>query len=125
LQYIQSNSITGFDDFLNYFKKNYLNDIFPETRANLNGFGVGFWNVFDRVNEGLPRTSNGAESWNIRLNQAVMGANPNIAHFITTLLLEEEKDIYNLKRCCKGIFDVKKIMKRKFILKLLFIITNI
>jgi hypothetical protein len=104
------------NNFQTYFEKNYL-------RLNTEGdeestdsiYHIDFWNAFNRIQNGVPRTSNNAESWNRTLNGRIVITNPNIALFITNILKCEELDIYDLKRCHFGIFEFKKTRKEDVI----------
>ncbi|WUR02125.1 MULE domain-containing protein [Vairimorpha necatrix] len=85
--FIQDNSITTTANFQLYFKNNY--SVFYVTREDNGGRAVAninFWNVFDRVKNEIPRTSNIAESGNKTINKRMETRNPNIALFISRIL---------------------------------------
>ena len=51
---------------LNYFKDTHIGNIGRPTRCGPRRgvtFPVTMWNVYDRVNDGLPRTNNAVEGW--------------------------------------------------------------
>ncbi|WUR02116.1 MULE domain-containing protein [Vairimorpha necatrix] len=89
-----SNYNLVFKKILLYFENNYL--VSHVTREDNGGRAVAninFWNVFDRVKNEIPRTSNNAESWNRTINKRMETRNPNIALFISRILDCEEMDI--------------------------------
>lgn len=108
-QLISDSNITGLDRFIAYFEKNYIG-IFGNSFDDFTKpiFEVKFWNVYYRVMNNLPRTTNNAESWNRTFNMRTAVANPNIAQFINDLLREEESIIFNIKRATIGKFTLKK-----------------
>lgn len=92
--WIITNNVPNTAEFLEYFENTYI--------GTSPMFDILFWNVYERVKTNLPRTSNGAESWNRTLNLRMESAHPNIAQFITEILKEEELNIFNLKRALNG-----------------------
>jgi hypothetical protein len=84
--FIESNKLQHIFNFRSYFKKNYLNLLNTEREEGSNvGVPIDFWNAFTRIKNGIPRTSNNAESWNRTLNARIEIPNPNIAKFITNV----------------------------------------
>jgi MULE transposase domain len=111
---VQSNGEPILDNFLNYFKKNYLGIVETEELEETDpSFNIEFWNAYVRILKGVPRTSNNAESWNRTFNLRVDNPHPNIAHFISCLLQMEYLDLYDLMHCHKGIFNVPCSQKEK------------
>jgi hypothetical protein len=108
-QWSDSNNIFGREKILEYFGKIYMN--LNESPALINSheyYPIKFWNVHKRILNFTPRTSNGAESWNRTINLRTAIHHPNISHLIVELLKQEELDIFNLKRACKGVYQTIK-----------------
>ena len=51
-------------------------------------FNHAFWNVWDRMENDLPRTNNALEGWHNAFNQSIGHAHPNIWSFIDILKKE-------------------------------------
>ncbi|WUR02128.1 MULE domain-containing protein [Vairimorpha necatrix] len=69
-KFIQDNSITTTANFQLYFENNYLvSNVKREDNGGRAVANINFWNVFDRVKNEIPRTSNNAESWNRTINK--------------------------------------------------------
>lgn len=64
----------------------YVNRNFVDSAAR---FKKKRWSVFPLLSRGIPRTTNRAESWNSRLNNAVNCKHPGLLKLIDALKLEE------------------------------------
>jgi hypothetical protein len=65
LKFVQDNLITTTANFQIYFENNYLvSNIIRKDNEGRADANINFWNVFDRVKNEIPRTSNNAESCN-------------------------------------------------------------
>lgn len=96
-------------NFCEYFEKVYVGEI-----DDLNNivkppiYDIRFWNVFDRIKKNLPRTSNGAETWNRIFNSRTEIPHPNIARFINELFQIEDANKFNITRAKNGVFIFSK-----------------
>ncbi|KCZ81921.1 hypothetical protein H312_00682 [Anncaliia algerae PRA339] len=113
-QFIIDLNIYGLEEFLSYFEKNYVGSYNDKTGESIKlSYDISFWNVYQRVLLGPPRTSNNAEPWNRTLNLRTVVYKPNIAQYIADLFRQEELDTYNIKRAKIGIFQNSKNYSRE------------
>src|ERR1700689_5354775 len=52
-------------------------------------FSTYFWNVFNRIQQPLPRTTNSVEGWHFRMNDFLSGSHPSLWKCIEMLKKEE------------------------------------
>ncbi|CAF0828461.1 unnamed protein product [Brachionus calyciflorus] len=65
-EYVKSISPQNLNPIISYFESNYVGRLKMGNRISPR-FPKELWNVFDRVNENLPRTNNDVESWHSRI----------------------------------------------------------
>lgn len=87
IQWILNEKIENLKEFINYFKKNYFGN---EETSKESIFNKKSWNVYDRVLNNIPRTTNAVEGWHRSFNAKNEIAHPNIARLITKIKEEEE-----------------------------------
>jgi hypothetical protein len=87
--YVIQNNIKYTENSLKYFETTYIG-LFDENNSIVREpiYDHGFWNVFERVKQNVPRTTNFLEAWHRVLNSKVAIKHPNFAHFITILQKE-------------------------------------
>ncbi|KAG0428329.1 hypothetical protein DMUE_5830, partial [Dictyocoela muelleri] len=85
--------------FLAYFERMFI----KQNDVGIPIFEVSFWSAYERVLNGLPRTTNSCEGWHKNLNFHCEISHPNIAKFINTLQKIEETVRYRLIQVSEGI----------------------
>ena len=95
--------------FFSYMERMYIGSNMDEENELRPIFPISVWSVYKRQLNGLPRTNNGAESWNRTLNANINNAHPNIAQFITKLLDLEEDDTFKIEQLETGRFRFRLI----------------
>ncbi len=103
------------NNFLIYFRKMFVaGSERPEP-----SYLINIWSCFDRVKQGIDRTTNVLESWHHKLNDSFNCAHPNLAAFVNILCQNEQEVFFNLTQM-KGVvfYDVTgSNFKKEFILK--------
>jgi hypothetical protein len=77
-------------EFVKYFEDCFVGKFDDQKSWISPRFKHDFWSVNSRVLSGLPRTTNGVESWHRSLNMRILTAHPNLGKFITLIQSEEE-----------------------------------
>ena len=72
---------------LDYFERTYVGAVVAGVRAPPI-FDHSLWDVYDRVMNNLPRTTNGVEWWHNAFNRNVGLSHANVWRFFTCLLYE-------------------------------------
>lgn len=68
--------------FTNFFYTNYLGSFDAQGKSYDATFNPNLWNVYERVLNDIPRTTNSAEGWHKNLNSVTSVKTPNIAKVI-------------------------------------------
>ena len=95
-----------------YFEDNYIGRLRRNRRAAAM-FPLQLWNVFDRVQMGLPRSNNSVEAWNRHFQSVVGCHHPSIWKFIDKLKAEQSLNERRIEQVFAGQpFDRKKMLQR-------------
>ena len=77
---------------INYFEDTYIGHLLRRRRATPM-YHTQIWNVHSRVVNDLPRTNNGVEGWNRKMQSAITSHHPNIWRFLR--ILQREQSLTN------------------------------
>lgn len=116
--FICKNNITDMEDFLKYIESVYIGKFDEMSNKFIASvFDIELWNVFLRVKNGIPRTSNNAEAWHKNWNKRNEIPHPNIARLIYNFKEIEELDHCILLRAQAGKFEpsTKNLKKEIFL----------
>lgn len=86
---------------LQYFESTYIGRIVNGARRRPL-FPIEQWNVFDRVNGGLPRTNNAVEGWHRAFQQSVGCHHPTTYNLISVFRSEQDAVEQNIERLNLG-----------------------
>lgn len=106
-----SNLNYNLKDFLDYFQKTYIG-----LGIDAPVFKIEFWNCYERVLEGIPRTTNALEGWHRSLNSRCNIAHVNLGYFIDVLRQENERNRINLLNTRTKILLPDKDFRREYTL---------
>ncbi|XP_042212508.1 uncharacterized protein LOC121875325 [Homarus americanus] len=76
------------DPAIDYFEDTYIGRQCRHYRRTPR-FPVSMWNVYDRVDEDLPRTNNSLEGWHNHMQANITSFHPNIWKFLEVLKMEQ------------------------------------
>lgn len=107
--WIVRKEIINSGDVLDYFETVYIG-IFSTDLIIIKEpmYELSFWNVYQRVFNNIPRTTNSVEGWHRSINQKAEIAHPNIARLITLIQDEEEINRINILKSLSGDFALSK-----------------
>ena len=89
--------IADLSDFLQYFEKTWIG-IEHHGRRRHPLFDVELWNVRDRVERSLPRTSNSVEGWHRAFDQRVNMTHPTTSKLIRKIVVEQSSNEITLEK---------------------------
>lgn len=96
-------------DFVQYLDRTYFG-IFEDEQEQIDPlYEIAFWNVYERVLNDLPRTTNSVEAWHRKINQKIKIKRPNIAYFVNKILDEEEVDRIKIIQLIGGKFNFAEV----------------
>lgn len=78
---------------IDYFEDTYIGRLRRRRQRAQPTFPVDVWNVYNNVQNSLPRTNNSVEGWNRKIQTAVSAHHPNIWRFLG--ILKREQSINN------------------------------
>ena len=77
------------DVIFDYFEDNYIGRPMSNNRRRRPKFPLSMWNVFDRLQTGLPRTNNAVEGWHTAFQGSLSCSHPTVWLLIEALRREE------------------------------------
>ncbi|KAG0439740.1 hypothetical protein DMUE_2225 [Dictyocoela muelleri] len=91
-----------FSTFIDYFEQNFIGN----NSTSSPRFEHASWIVFERIENGLPTTTNNLEGWHRGFNNLVKVKKPNLGLFVDSLRIETEKIRNKIARFSIGKFYV-------------------
>nr|KAG5697851.1 hypothetical protein BaRGS_017108 [Batillaria attramentaria] len=89
-------------DFLAYFESTWLG-IVQRGRRRRPKFDVAMWNVYNRVEDNLPRTNNSVEGWHRAFDQRMSVTHPTLARLVSKLRKEQASTELMIEQHAMGV----------------------
>lgn len=110
---LAENCPNSLDPIINYWEDNYIGRIRRNRRASPR-FAIAIWNVYSRVENGLPRTNNSVEGWHRAFQQTLNCHHPSVYKLIEQFRKEQDHVEIQLTRLAAGI-NHPNSSKRKYV----------
>ncbi|KAK7479647.1 hypothetical protein BaRGS_00029113, partial [Batillaria attramentaria] len=89
-------------DFLAYFESTWLG-IVQRGRRRRPKFDVAMWNVYNRVEDNLPRTNNSVEGWHRAFDQRMSVTHPTLGRLVSKLRKEQASTELMIEQHAMGV----------------------
>ncbi|KAK7487223.1 hypothetical protein BaRGS_00021575, partial [Batillaria attramentaria] len=89
-------------DFLVYFESTWLG-IVQRGRRRRPKFDVAMWNVYNRVEDNLPRTNNSVEGWHRAFDQRMSVTHPTLGRLVSKLRKEQASTELMIEQHAMGV----------------------
>ncbi|KAK7479733.1 hypothetical protein BaRGS_00029009, partial [Batillaria attramentaria] len=89
-------------DFLAYFESTWLG-IVQRGRRRRPKFDVAMWNVYNRVEDNLPRTNNSVEGWHRAFDQQMSVTHPTLGRLVSKLSKEQASTELMIEQHAMGV----------------------